>query len=177
VRAGAILVAGGAVALGVYNIDKVPSTWGAWDCGPANGPACDEEMLQRQLAQSEEEERRQENKKRTIGLGLDEDLWRNHIVDAITYKEWYKAGLTSIPLSMTRWSRSLFFKSFEEAAANAGAIRFDVTNFKVGEFPNSYTQQELNTILSQGTLFTKTTFWEYDKEMIWSGRQFSPAKR
>jgi RHS repeat-associated protein len=54
-----ILVVGGAAALAVPNIDKLPSTWGAWDCGPANGPMCDEEMLQKQLAEPEKERRPQ----------------------------------------------------------------------------------------------------------------------
>jgi hypothetical protein len=113
-----------------------------------------------------------------IGLGIDEDLWRNEANGAITYVAagWQRAKLTTVPWALAESDRSAFMKSFREAAANASAIRFDITTFERGKVPGGVTEREMNHILSQPQLLGKTAFWERDQEMTWNGTKFVPKR-
>jgi RHS repeat-associated protein len=111
------------------------------------------------------------SKGKTIGLGVDADLANHNGTGAITYKNagWQQAGLTRVD-----WGRSLmdefsFKESFWDAAANAGAIRFDVTNLTS---KNRITQYELNHILSNKALYDKTIFIQNGAEVTWDGGKF-----
>lgn len=66
-----------------------------------------------------------------IGPGVDKDLENHRNTGAVIYKfaGWQKAGLTKVDWGRASFSDHYFIKSFEEAAKNASAIIFDVTNF------------------------------------------------
>lgn len=111
---------------------------------------------------------------KSIGLGLDADLG-NHIgTGAITYENgaWQQAGLTSVPWWQAWDNPSAFMKAFQEAAGNAGSIRFDVSSFMVGYSNPGITQRELDYILSNPSLLQKTTFIQNGQQVIWNGTGF-----
>jgi hypothetical protein len=144
-------------------------------CGPANGPACDEALMKAQLDDIEEKERKR--KKVTIGLALNDQLWRPEARGAITYKlgGWQRAGLTTVPRLLAEMSKSVFFKSFREAATNADEIDFDVSDFSPGKVPGSMTDREFTIVRS--TFLSKTTFWENNERVEWNGQRFVRVKQ
>jgi hypothetical protein len=109
----------------------------------------------------------------TIGLGLDEDLLNLRGTGAITYLNggWQQAGLTTVDIG--RATETSWFKiSFNEAAQNAGAIRFDVSSFDVAYPRPGITSWELNQIVNNPSLLGKTTFIQNGDEVIWNGARF-----
>ncbi|WP_294211273.1 RHS repeat-associated core domain-containing protein [uncultured Chryseobacterium sp.] len=109
-----------------------------------------------------------------IGLGLDEDLYRHRGTGAITWKEaqWQKEGLTTVRWEKVVMDKFNFKNSFQEAADNASAIRFDVTNFNPAYHKKGVTHFEFNHILNRPDLFKKTTFIKNGNVVIWNGTQF-----
>jgi hypothetical protein len=112
---------------------------------------------------------------KTIGLGLDleGDLANTRAAGAMTYEggAWQKAGLTTVDWGRASVDNSWFRMSFREAAENADAIRFDVSNFSPACPKPGMTTFEFNHILDNG-LLPKTTFIQNGQTVIWNGSQF-----
>jgi hypothetical protein len=111
---------------------------------------------------------------KTIGLGLDADLWRHTGTGAITYLRggWQNAGLTNVHFDIATMFRDKFMQSFGDAAKNASAIRFDLTTFSPF-FPKlGVTANELRAIIRDTSLLGKTTFTKHGKEVHFNGLWF-----
>ena len=110
---------------------------------------------------------------KTIGLGLDEDLMNLRGTGAITYKNggWQQAGLTTVDAGRATES-SWFRMSFNEASQNAGAIRFDVSNFDLAYLKPGMTSWELNQVVNNPSLLGKTTFIQNGGKVLWNGTGF-----
>ncbi len=111
---------------------------------------------------------------KTIGLGLKEDLSLHRRTGAIIYKEagWQRAGLSNVDWGKA-WIDEFHFKeSFKQAAQNADAIRFEVTNFAPFYHKPGLTNYEFNHILANPSLMDKTTFIGDGNPVIWNGKEF-----
>jgi hypothetical protein len=65
-----------------------------------------------------------------------------------------------------------FKQSFQEAAENAGAIRFDVSSFDLAYPKPGITNFEFNHIISNSSLLQKTTFIQNGNQVFWNGTGF-----
>lgn len=65
-----------------------------------------------------------------------------------------------------------FKKSFEEAAQNAGAIKFDVTNFDPAYPTPKITNFEFDFIRTNPALLQKTIFMQNGIQVSWNGTNF-----
>lgn len=109
---------------------------------------------------------------KTIGLGVNQDL-ANHQGKALTWMDdWQNAGLTEVSRAKAAYSESYFMDYFHEAAKNAQAIRFDVTNFKPNYPLPQITNYEFNTIIGNPSLLQKTTFYMGNQQVHWTGSGF-----
>jgi len=111
---------------------------------------------------------------KTIGLGIDEDLAFHRGTGAITYKKagWQKAGLTKVDWGKAAFDEFSFKESFRDAAQNADAITFDVTNFNLTPAKRGVTNYEFDYIISNENLFNKTTFKSNGQDVKWDGAKF-----
>ncbi|MCY1015228.1 RHS repeat-associated core domain-containing protein [Pyxidicoccus sp. MSG2] len=108
-----------------------------------------------------------------IGLGVEDDLAAHWFSGATTYKDgaWQRAGLTRVSWAKASMDEMAFMRSFQEAAQNAAAIRFEVTRFSVPGFYGaqcrSVTSRELIYIIDNG-LLPKASFWRGETELYWA---------
>lgn len=86
--------------------------------------------------------------------------------------DWQNAGLTEVSRAKAAYSESYFMDYFHEAAKNAQAIRFDVTNFKPNYPLPQITNYEFNTIIGNPSLLQKTTFYMGNQQVHWTGSGF-----
>ena len=110
----------------------------------------------------------------TIGLGIEDDLWRHSGTGAITWLKggWQRAGLTTEDVGRATYDPYYFKKSFEEAVENAGAVRFDVTNFDPFFSNPRTTNYEFDYIINRPCLLEKTKFFKNGNEVFWNGSEF-----
>jgi hypothetical protein len=110
----------------------------------------------------------------TIGLGLEEDLSNLRGTGAITYKNfgWQIAGLTKVDYARMVYESRYLETALKEAAANASAIRFDVTSFVPGLVRNGFTQAEFDLIIRNEVFLAKTVFIRAGQEVWWNGKEF-----
>lgn len=113
--------------------------------------------------------------RKTIGLGLDADLALHRGTDAITYKGagWQQAGLTKVDWGRASMDDFYFKQSFQEAAENAGAIKFNVSSFDPFYHKPGITNFEFNHIINDPSLLQKTTFTQNSNQVFWNGTQFT----
>lgn len=113
---------------------------------------------------------------RTIGLGLDleGDLASARAAGGLTYENgaWQRAGLTTVDWGRASVDNSWFRMSFREAAQNADAIHFNVSNFSPAYPKPGMTTFEFNHIVNTLGLLPKTTFIQNGQTVIWNGTQF-----
>jgi hypothetical protein len=109
------------------------------------------------MKKAKEKEKKRDPQK-TIGLGVDEDLGK-HRFKAIIYKNagWQVNKLTRVDWGRAMMSEYYFQQSFDEAAANAEHIRFELTNYTTDP-KRPMTKYELNEVTSKPELLNKTTF-------------------
>ena len=110
----------------------------------------------------------------TIGLGLDVDLPFYRGTNAITYKSggWQKAGLTKIDWGRASIDEYYFKQSFKEAAKNADAIKFNITNFDPAYPDPKITNFEFDFIRTNPALLQKTIFIRNGIRFYWDGTKF-----
>jgi RHS repeat-associated protein len=131
---------------------------------------------------------------KTIGLGLDKQLYYLHSKGAITYEYWHKRGLTRIPDWKYNLEKSKFKDAFFDVAENSDKIVFDVTGMERTRFyanrskgfygKENYTNAELHYILENadkalpGTVYwiDKTEFWQNGRRVKWNGDWFAPVQ-
>ncbi|HUO17416.1 MAG TPA: hypothetical protein VMX38_20715 [Verrucomicrobiae bacterium] len=92
----------------------------------------------------------------------------------LTWQAWEKGGLTSVPYGQAASSLEAAQAAFDEAAANADAIQFNVTNFDPSYTGESLTNFEFESIVNNPSLFQKTTFIRRGQQVFWNGADFVP---
>lgn len=71
----------------------------------------------------------------------------------------------------------MFEQSFFDATGRASTIRFDLTSFSLAS-PSAVrgvTTWELNTVLTNPSLLSRTTFFRAGQQLFWTGSSFIPG--
>jgi hypothetical protein len=118
-----------------------------------------ETMMESYVLHNQDCEERKSRPKKVIGLGLDQDLYLFWRTGAITYKNagWQKAGLSRVDWGRASIDNFYAKLSFQQAAANADAILFELKSFEPGHRAGM-TQYEIDYIANSTVLQSKTTY-------------------